>query len=289
MAIHECRVAVRAELGADLEDFLNENEESGWMLIEDPVAGLAVLKGFFESKDEATRAWSGLADRVKPFLKPGDPVFSELADQDWRLSYREHFKAWHSGPIHWVPVWERESYAVPPGDVAVWLDPGMAFGTGNHETTRLCLNRLIAFDRSRWAGSAVIDAGCGSGILAISAARLGFGRVRGFDLDPEAVVIARKNADLNGLADRLVFSEGDLESGLAGVPADVVLANILSDVLVRFADRLIQSVLPGGVLVLSGILSSELPEVRAAFRELAPNAPIESATLGEWADLLIRL
>ena len=293
MAIHECRAAVRAGQGPDLEDFLNENEESGWMLIEDPIAGSAVLQGYFQSKDEASQAWSGLADRVESFLEPGDPVFSELEDQDWKLSYRDHFKPWHSGPVHWVPVWERATYVVPPGEVAVWLDPGMAFGTGNHETTRLCLERMseLAVEWKREGRAlnsvGVIDAGCGSGILALSAAALGMGSVRAFDIDPEAVAISRENAELNSLTDKIVFEQCGLGSGLAGRQASLVLANILAPILVAEKETLLAAVAAGGRLVLSGILASERNEVRDRFLEAGPGFSVSSRTMGEWADLVL--
>ena len=131
----------------------------------------------------------------------------------------------------------------------------------------------------------MIDAGCGSGILALSAARLGCGEIVGFDLDPEAVRISRENAALNGLAGRIVFSEGDLLTGLAGREAEIVLANIQADVLMRFAPHLLGAVAPGGKLVLSGILAAELAQVRTAFAAAAPGWVSETRTLGEWSDL----
>ena len=133
----------------------------------------------------------------------------------------------------------------------------------------------------------VIDAGCGSGILALSAALLGFRDVRGFDNDPEAVRVSEENAALNGLAGRVVFSTGDLVTGLAGREAEIVLANIQADVLMRFARELVAAVAPGGTLVLSGILAQENAQVRAAFAAVAPNWPIEARTMGEWSDVVL--
>src|SRR4030095_8213160 len=104
----------------------------------------------------------------------GEPSHRTLGDVDWRDSYKEHFHAWRFGRLHWVPVWERDKHIVPPGDAVLWLDPGLAFGTGNHQTTRLCVERLVTLAEERGTGGVVIDAGCGSGILALSAALLGF-------------------------------------------------------------------------------------------------------------------
>ena len=101
----------------------------------------------------------------------GEAVLRSLPDQDWKDSYKAHFKASRFGRLHWVPEWERKSYSLPPGDVVLWLDPGLAFGTGNHETTRLCCERLVSHAEAAARPGArpvesvrVIDAGCGSGI-----------------------------------------------------------------------------------------------------------------------------
>jgi ribosomal protein L11 methyltransferase len=167
----------------------------------------------------------------------------------------------------------------------------MAFGTGNHETTRLCVERIVEC-RKEWLtagrepGSlSVIDAGCGSGILAISAARLGFEPVAGFDLDPVAVTVSEENAELNERAGKIEFYEADVEGGLRDRSADLVVANILANVLCANAATLWRAVKPGGSLILSGILAKERDEVRRCFAEIAPGAAISSRELGEWADL----
>ena len=161
----------------------------------------------------------------------------------------------------------------------------MAFGTGNHETTRLCCERLADFSARRGPTGRVIDAGCGSGILALSAGKLGFQRIAGFDNDPEAIRVSGENADLNGMTGRVDFFVGDLVSGLADRQAELVMANIQSDVLMRFANELCHAVAPGGELVLSGILSRELDEVKARFADTAKDWAVASRILGEWADL----
>jgi ribosomal protein L11 methyltransferase len=133
----------------------------------------------------------------------------------------------------------------------------------------------------------VIDAGCGSGILALSAVKLGYLRVAAFDNDPLAVEVSRDNATLNRLAGSVDFYLGDLVSGLAGRQAELVLANIQADVLIKFSRELLGAVAPGGSLVLSGILASELDDVREAFAGLAPGWSGASRVLGEWSDLLL--
>jgi ribosomal protein L11 methyltransferase len=219
-------------------------------------------------------------------------VTRTLQKRDWAESYKDHFHAWNFGRLHWVPAWERGKYRVPDGHAVLWLDPGMAFGTGNHETTRLCAERLVALSEGRGGAPtgtvSVLDAGCGSGILALSAALLGFGAISGFDNDPEAVRVSRENASLNGLGGRVSFSIGDLANSLTSGRAGVVLANIQADILVASARELAGAVAPGGRLVLSGILSAEQPSVLAAFGRIAPGWAADSRVLGEWSDLVLR-
>jgi ribosomal protein L11 methyltransferase len=280
---------IRAEIPAAeadrAESALLEAGDGRWSVSEDALARRAWIVGIFANPAEARAAW----ERLLPLLpmRPSAPAETgRLAARDWAESYKAHFKPWHFGPLHWVPVWLRRSHARPRGARVVWLDPGMAFGTGNHETTRLCCRRLVEIAR-RPARRSVIDAGCGSGILALSAVRLGFGPVRGFDVDPESVRVSRSNASLNGLSGRVAFRTAGLAAGLRGPPADVVLANIQADVLGAHAGILVRAVRPGGALVLSGILSREADGVRAAFSREAPGAVIRSRTLGEWSDLLL--
>jgi ribosomal protein L11 methyltransferase len=151
----------------------------------------------------------------------------------------------------------------------------------------LCCERLVTFAGTQGRSGRVIDAGCGSGILALSAAKLGFEEIVGFDNDPEAVRVSQENAVLNDLVGRVEFYVGDLLTGLSGRSADLVLANIQADVLVRFARELSAAVAPGGQLVLSGILARELASVRDKFFGVNPGWLVDSRLLGEWADLLL--
>jgi ribosomal protein L11 methyltransferase len=169
----------------------------------------------------------------------------------------------------------------------LWLDPGMAFGTGNHETTRLVVERLVTYAVESGIQGRVIDAGCGSGILALSAVKLGFTQVAAFDNDPLAIDVSRENAELNQLTGRVDFFVGDLVTGLAKRQAELVLANIQADVLIGFAPQLVAAVAPEGVLVLSGILARELSGVRTAFEALPPGWTTNSRTMGEWCDLVV--
>ncbi|MBL4574543.1 MAG: 50S ribosomal protein L11 methyltransferase [Opitutaceae bacterium] len=215
-----------------------------------------------------------------------------LEDEDWRESYKEHFKSWRFRGLHWVPLWEKESYVVPDGEAVVWLDPGMAFGTGNHETTRLCVERLVEYAyRQIDAGidlntMDIVDAGCGSGILILSASKLGFEKLRAFDNDAEAVRISEENATMNNASDSICFEVADLTNGFNAGKADFLMANILANILAENAIKLIDALKPGGQLVLSGILTREVDEVRAAFAVDLRVEECGSRDLGEWSDLV---
>jgi ribosomal protein L11 methyltransferase len=282
MSLTEIKAEIPAAVVEETDVLLQELGVEGWSLLEDAIAKRAWLVGVFTSEVEARTRWEALKPQL---VSVGEPVIRALADQDWRDSYKAHFKAWQSGRLHWVPVWERATYTLPAGDVALWLDPGLAFGTGNHETTRLCCERLVAFAASRGTKGRVMDAGCGSGILVLSASLLGFRDIAGFDNDAEAVRVSQENATLNGMAGLVRFFTGDLVSGLAGQNADLLMANIQADVLMRFAGQLVAAVAPGGVLVLSGILAIEVEKVREAFKAAAPDWAVEGRTMGEWCDL----
>ena len=285
MPIFEFKIEIASSAVSAVEELLAEREEQHLMVLEDKPSSRAWITGYFESRAAAETSWADFAASLPAGAATGAPEVRELADADWKESYKAHFKASSFGPLHWVPIWERETYRAPADAKVLWLDPGMAFGTGNHETTRLVAERLVAFAAQHGTSGRVIDAGCGSGILALSAALLGFARVSGFDNDEEAIRVSEENAAMNGLAGRVDFFVGDLITGWKDAPAELVLANIQADVLVRFTGELLDAVAPGGQVVLSGILERELSEVKRVFAAAAPGWRIDSRVMGEWGDL----
>jgi ribosomal protein L11 methyltransferase len=181
-----------------------------------------------------------------------------LEDQDWERSWLDQFKPMRFGQRLWIcPT----GHTVDAEDaVVVDLDPGLAFGTGTHPTTDLCLRWLDGADIQ---GKTVIDFGCGSGVLAIAALKLGAARAIGIDHDPQAIIASRDNAARNGVADRL---EAHLNQEFNPQTADVVLANILANVLVELSDQIAPLVAPGGELALSGILADQADSVIQAYQ-----------------------
>ena len=288
----ELRQEIPAELSQPLEDWFCELTRSPWMLYHEGPGKPHYVMGYFETQPEADAAWAELRRAFRRL--PEAYGRAELADRDWKEAYKEHLKPWDHGRLHWVPSWLRGKHTVPADAAVIWFDAGLAFGTGDHPTTRLCAIRLMDYLESRPAAQVkVTDAGCGSGILALSAARLGCGKVVGFDRDPEAVRVSLDNRRENGLPDNAVrFEHMGLEEGLrwAG-PSDVVLANIISDVLCIYADNLLAAVNPGGVLALSGILAKEQDAVRALFETKARaawgSARSDGRIMGEWSDVAL--
>lgn len=198
------------------------------------------------------------------------PVIEQRAlvdDTDWvRVTQAQFLPTQISDRLWIVPTWHEP----PTSDaVVVRLDPGVAFGTGTHPTTRLCLAWL---DENMRLGESVLDYGCGSGILAIAAAKLGAGAVMGIDIDPQALAAARANASANGVAASYTDSHGLSQSATT---FDIVLANILSNPLKLLAPALLARVSPRGSLVLSGILDRQAEELIATYRHADPSLPLE--------------
>ena len=237
----------------------------------------ATMQIFLPDPADAPRAAEALAAAGRIVGLELAPETGTIPDEDWKLSYRKHFKTEVISPRLVVrPPWEAVTPA--PGQKVLTLDPGIAFGTGQHPTTRACLDAIDALavegtDRS------FLDVGCGSGILSIAAALEGFRDVHGFDNDPDAVRNANENAEANGLG--ALFSDGDLSAPGVATPADVVAANVLAPVLVRFAREVGALVNPGGRLILSGILDEQYDEVRAAYAALG-FTELSNRLIGEW-------
>ena len=237
----------------------------------------ATMQIFVPDPADAPRAAEALVAAGRIVGLELAPATGTIPDEDWKFSYRKHFKVEVISPRLVVrPPWE--AVAPAPGQKVLTLDPGIAFGTGQHPTTRACLDAIDALATEN-AGRTFLDVGCGSGILSIAAALEGFRDVRGFDNDPDAVRNANENAAANGLG--ALFFEGDLSAPDVAAPADVVAANVLAPVLVRFAREVGALVNPGGCLILSGILDEQYAEVRAAYAALG-FAELSSRLIGEW-------
>lgn len=196
---------------------------------------------------------AGVLERAPAF------TVTSMEDQDWLEGWKQYFSPIEISPrLAITPSWEE--FTPREGQATVILDPGMAFGTGAHGTTHACLQALSDYLRP---GMRVCDVGAGSGILAIAAAKLDAGAVVATDNDDLAVRVARENAELNGVGERIDFRVASLLDGVDG-PFDLIIANILAPVIVELIPRLSRVLAPGGIFISSGYIVEQEPEIRAA-------------------------
>ena len=188
-------------------------------------------------------------------------TLSGMKEEDWANSWKKYYKPIRiAHRLMVVPTWEE--YEPKEGDLILKMDPGMAFGTGTHETTRLCATLTEDYMKP---GARVLDVGTGSGILAIAASKLGAGEVMAYDIDPVAVRVAQENCDVNGCTN-VSCGISDLLAGVdtKGGLYDFVCANIVADIIVRMADDILRYMKPGGLLAVSGIIDTQAERVHAA-------------------------
>lgn len=232
---------------------------------ETPLWSRTQICGLFDGTVDPEHVLAELRARLGA---PGDlqAEVQTLPDQDWQRAWMDRYAPMRFGERLWVcPHWHTPP---DPAAVNVMLDPGLAFGTGTHPTTTLCLEWL---DGENLADKTVIDFGCGSGILSIAAAKLGARAVWAVDHDPQALLATRENAKENGVEARVHACTGD---ELPPAPVDVLLANILATPLITLAPRFAERVKPGGTVVLSGILVGQAEEVLENYQPWFTMAPI---------------
>ena len=232
-------------------------------------------------RDEVERAL-GHMSLMLPLPRPAWKI---VDDQDWANAWQAHYRPLRIGRRLLVrPAWIDAAPA--PDTLEIVLDPGMAFGTGTHPSTQLCLQ---AMERHLRPGDQVLDLGCGSGILAIAAARLAAARVLALDNDPVAVTAARNNLALNPAIGGVCVQEGSLSTLLGGEQRfDLIVVNILARVIVDFCDNGLAEVLqPGGCGIFSGIIGDQVDEVEAALRRCGLN-PAGRLQQDDWVALVAR-
>jgi ribosomal protein L11 methyltransferase len=223
---------------------------------ESPLWPTTCVEALFDDADQAALLRAVRGHRA--LASAPEPTVARVEDRDWARVGLAGLGAMAFGGRLWViPSWLEPP---EPAAVVLRLDPGLAFGTGRHPTTALCLDWLAGADL---AGARLVDYGCGSGILAVAGLLLGASRAWAVDHDPQALVATRDNGGRNGVAGRL---EVTAPEALDSPPADVVVANILARPLVELAPRLAGLLAPGGWLVLSGLLADQAPDVAEAYR-----------------------
>jgi ribosomal protein L11 methyltransferase len=288
----EVRLLVPARMQEEASLFLTEFSGRGVILEEEPGGEGAVVRAFFRAEDfgswQQNELQSYLSRLREHELYPLGLEVRQAAEDDWAEAWKVHFK-----PVkvtdHLVirPPWE--DYEPGPGETVVIIYPGMAFGTGRHPTTLLCLQALEqVWEHMAPLGSQgawqVLDVGTGTGILALAAARLG-AKVLAIDVDPEAVAAAHENVRLNALED-LIWVETTPINALRQQFA-VILANLTGPDLGHWAEALAGRTLPGGVLIISGFLTQDRPTVAARFSQYGLTEA-GHLTQEEWSALILR-
>lgn len=276
-----------------VEHILYEISPTNWVIITNRNTKKSKLQGNFIDKNIATEEINKLQNLLGENL-----LFSNETnlEDDWKEAYKLHFKPWQYKNFKFVPSWEEEKSDDESGKLIVSIDPGMAFGTGTHETTRLCLEFLIdqySLTNEINSNLSLIDIGCGSGILAITAAKLGFKNILGIDNDSVAIENAFLNSKKNNLSDTIVFKQVELakitnshyQCVIANIQADVLLLN--SSVLINLLRNQMSS------LILSGILNYEVEDVIKAYQKdlntYGLKCKIVEKSLGEWSALLFSI
>jgi ribosomal protein L11 methyltransferase len=270
----------------DRADIPDPGQPSGYWELIDPclIASMpeaVEVKAWFSSPDDI----AGLEPSLLALpaaagfdLGPLQVSSAGVRDEDWAECWKKYYKPFRAGKTLVIkPSWE--PYSALPGDKVIELDPGMAFGTGTHETTAMCVELL----EKHYRGGKVLDVGTGSGILAIAAARLGASDVLAVDIDPMAVRVADENVRKNSLAEQVRVRQGDLALGIAET-FDFALANILADVICMLACPLRGCLKPGAVFVCSGIISPREREVRSALTD-AGYTVVDALYRGDWVAL----
>lgn len=272
----------------------NQRPEGQWDIIDEAIARRigddVKVTGYFEADGKLADRLAFIDGELRRLrgmdlgmdLGKLEVLRHDVAEQDWTESWKAAFKPFRLGE-HMVvkPSWETAE--LRPGDHVIEIDPGMAFGTGTHETTGMCVALVEKYVKP---GDRVIDIGTGTGILAIAAAHMGAGPVLATDLDAVAVRVAAENVRVNGFEGVIDVRCGDLldvvqESG------DVVIANIIADVIIMLAAPVRQRIVDGGLFICSGISAQRLDDVLAALKD-AGYRVLEALTQGEWCAVAAR-
>lgn len=245
------------------------------------------IKAYFNEEhkpDELAALINEKLSFISQFLEVGRGYtgYERVDDQDWATAWKKHYKPFHiSESVVIKPSWEE--YDKQDGEIVIGLDPGMAFGTGTHETTRLCSQLL---ERYVEKGDQVIDVGCGTGILSIIALKLGAGRVAAVDIDEVAVRVTRENCEINGVVKDISVSRGVL-SDLEPAQADIMVANIIADVIVDLSTQVPKYLKKGGILLTSGIIRERKEEVIETYTGMGFEL-VSVDEMGEWVAIVFR-
>ncbi|MEW9123004.1 MAG: 50S ribosomal protein L11 methyltransferase [Thermotaleaceae bacterium] len=282
--------------GVAIEDpndsIFKEKEEGDWDYIDESILEKAyegaIVKGYLPESEDLIDKIELIRQNVEkiPLYNLdkglGEVTTTEVYEEDWANAWKKYYKPKKIGEhIVIKPSWE--TYHPENGEIIVELDPGMAFGTGTHETTMMCVQNL---ERYVTMDSLVYDIGCGSGILSIVAAKLGANRVIGIDLDEVAVTVSQRNVLENGVEKQVEIKKGNLLDTLSE-RADVIVANIIADVIIGLSEEIGKLLKPHSIFIASGIILDKIDEVTEALIKNGMKI-LNVEKMGEWAAILSR-
>ncbi len=263
--------AAGANNGVVIEDpvLINTLRNSGtWELCDIPEQGnteVVTVTAYYPEDEELQPRLAQIEEEMAALAASigtcrfGNTCFRTVSEQDWANEWKQYFHVTHIGETLVIkPTWEE--YTAKAGEHIIEIDPGMAFGTGTHHTTCMCMERLEKVLRP---GMEVFDVGTGSGILAIAAAKLGAETVKAVDIDATAVRVAAENIAANGLTEKINVKQGDLLQGTEG-QADVIIANIIADIIIMLLEDVPGKLKNGGIFLASGIIEERQNDVAAA-------------------------
>lgn len=274
LAIEDPNDIIELEQSEISWDFIDENLSN---LLEDEV----IIKAYFPNDEYLDKIVDNLQNQIKRNSLIDDKdiliTLTLLDDDDWAESWKKYYKPFKIGPnIVIKPSWE--SVEIEDGNILIELDPGMAFGTGTHETTWMCTEAIEKYIKK---GDTLYDIGCGSGILSIAAVKLGAGKVVGVDLDPVSVKTSRENILINHVEDKIEIREGDLLE-VVDEKADIIVSNIIAEVIAKMSLDLKDYIKDRGIFIASGIILAKISLVEDALKESGFEI-LEVVRKNEWA------
>ena len=273
LSYHLLEMGVGGVVIDDPKDILNQNkDEQEWDYVDEELitrndVDEVIVKVYLTDLNkyqEQLLQIQEIIEAQKQFFNvgKGNITTAEVFEEDWANAWKKYYKPTKvSGSIVIKPTWEE--YIPKQDELIIELDPGMAFGTGTHETTRMCIELLEEYVNQ---GDDILDIGCGTGILGIAAAKLGARQVVGVDLDPVAVKVAEDNVQLNKVSDKMVLRHGNLLE-VVTEPGDVIVANIIADVIIYLASIIKNVLKKEGIFICSGIIKSRQQDVEKALVE----------------------
>lgn len=278
----------------DPKDFkFQKKNEYDWDFVEEEIFNSGydgvIIKTYITEERDVTEDVNLIKEKIQGLKDFGIDIgeaiveLSQVDEQDWANEWKNYYKPTKVGKNVLVkPTWEE--YEEKEGDLIIELDPGMAFGTGTHETTTMCIQQLEKYVKK---DSKVFDIGCGSGILAIAAAKLGAKEVVAVDLDEVAVKVSKENINLNKVKNKVVALHGNLTEVIKD-KADIVVANIIADIIKILAKDVANFMKENAVFISSGIIHAKVDEVKESLIENGFEV-VEVQTLGEWNAIVSKL